>query len=230
MCTVTYLPFVDGFTITSNRDEYFARKTHPPQKFDNGLVYPKDALAGGTWIAAHTNGRVACLLNGAFEKHKHQPPYSKSRGLILLESFAFDDAENFAQNIDLTGVEPFTLILADANKLIEFRWDETQKHIAQKDKNQPHLWASATLYGPLAQQNRQAWFAKWLQEHATAAEKNILAFHTSQHGHDIENDVVMERPNGVKTVSVSKVQVAKNNSLFTYVDLLTQRETIVKLI
>ena len=54
MCTVTYLPLEnDGFILTSNRDESPMRKTIPPKKYlENGveLAYPKDQLAGGTWI------------------------------------------------------------------------------------------------------------------------------------------------------------------------------------
>ncbi|MBK9018424.1 MAG: NRDE family protein [Saprospiraceae bacterium] len=38
------------------------------------LIFPRDTAAGGTWIAASDTNRVACLLNGAFVKHKHQPP------------------------------------------------------------------------------------------------------------------------------------------------------------
>lgn len=220
MCTVTYVPLQRGFIITSNRDEHFARQTHPPQKFNHGLIYPKDALAGGTWIAAHENGRVACLLNGAYVKHKHQPPYKKSRGIILLESFSYHDAEEFIQTINLDGVEPFTLILADVNKLLELRWDETQKHITTKSKTQPHLWASATLYQGEAQTIRQQWFAQWLEKFKGNENRNILQFHRGRHGNDIENDILMQRPNGVKTVSVSQVIIQKKSSKFTYVDLM----------
>ena len=49
------------------------------------IIFPKDAKAGGTWFAAADTGVIAVLLNGAFKKHIAQPPYRKSRGLILLE-------------------------------------------------------------------------------------------------------------------------------------------------
>ena len=73
MCTVTYLPLEnEGFILTSNRDESHIRKTIPPKKYvENGveLAYPKEQLAGGTWIGASTKNRLVCLLNGAFKKH-----------------------------------------------------------------------------------------------------------------------------------------------------------------
>ena len=87
MCTVTYLPLEnDGFILTSNRDESPMRKTIPPKKYlENGveLAYPKDQLAGGTWIGASTKNRLVCLLNGAFKKHERNSYYKMSRGLVV---------------------------------------------------------------------------------------------------------------------------------------------------
>jgi hypothetical protein len=31
------------------------------------ITYPKDADAGGTWIAKHENGNAVVLLNGGFK-------------------------------------------------------------------------------------------------------------------------------------------------------------------
>ncbi len=71
MCTVTYLPLGNNnFILTSNRDETPLRKTIPPKEYDeNGveLTYPKDELAGGTWIGLSDKNRLVCLLNGGFK-------------------------------------------------------------------------------------------------------------------------------------------------------------------
>ena len=68
MCTVTYLPLENNqFILTSNRDESPMRRTIPPTKYDTqgvALVYPKDELAGGTWIGIREKNRLVCLLNG----------------------------------------------------------------------------------------------------------------------------------------------------------------------
>ena len=89
MCTVTFIPVRDEFFITSNRDEKLGRKTAvtPVAYKQDGhyLIYPKDADAGGTWIALKENGDAVVLLNGAFLPHVPLPPYRKSRGLILLD-------------------------------------------------------------------------------------------------------------------------------------------------
>ncbi len=117
MCTVTFLPLGNNdFILTSNRDESPLRDTLAPQKYQgvfSALYYPKDAVAGGTWIATSENKRMVCLLNGAFLKHKHQPPYRKSRGKISLEVLEFDDLEKDMEAYDLTKVEPFTLTIVD---------------------------------------------------------------------------------------------------------------------
>ncbi|MBK6665833.1 MAG: NRDE family protein [Saprospiraceae bacterium] len=71
MCTVSYMPTKSGFILTSSRDESKVRKALPPATYHlhgQDLVFPKDILAGGTWIAASERGQVACLLNGAFDK------------------------------------------------------------------------------------------------------------------------------------------------------------------
>ena len=66
MCTVTFVRTEKGFILTSNRDEKSARKTIKPKVYKHGeksLVYPKDELAGGTWVSTNANNRIACLLS-----------------------------------------------------------------------------------------------------------------------------------------------------------------------
>ena len=85
MCTVTFLPLQNNnFILTSNRDEQRIRETIPPKKYkENGvdLFFPKDKIAGGTWIGTSSNKRLVCVLNGAFKKHKRKDYYKKSRQL-----------------------------------------------------------------------------------------------------------------------------------------------------
>jgi uncharacterized protein with NRDE domain len=71
MCTVTITPLKgqNSFVLTSNRDESPARETLPPKLYDiEGLkmAFPKDVLAGGTWLGISESKRVICLLNGEF--------------------------------------------------------------------------------------------------------------------------------------------------------------------
>lgn len=81
MCTVTYLP-LNGpahFILTNNRDE--APHRHASVLFYNGdtqFAYPREPIAGGTWLVLSAQRRLVCLLNGADFAHKRQTPYAKA--------------------------------------------------------------------------------------------------------------------------------------------------------
>ena len=62
MCTLTFIPIEnDGFILTSNRDEAPGRNTIEPKRYQEGgteLLFPKDELAGGTWIGVSDKKRL----------------------------------------------------------------------------------------------------------------------------------------------------------------------------
>jgi len=232
MCTVSYIPIkVEQFILTSNRDERIARPTLSPvaEIIGNTTVFfPKDQQAGGTWIAAGDNGRICCLLNGAFKKHKRKVSYAKSRGKILLEAFEHENIRDFLLHSALDEVEPFTLIVSDIkpeHKLREFRWDAEQKHTRELDVVKPHIWSSATLYSKKIRKQRENWFGSWLKSQTHFDRENIMDFHSFPHGNDPENDVVMERTNGLKTVSITQVEVYPDSFNMHYHDLLKDQKT-----
>ena len=133
MCTVTFIPNRSGFTLTHNRDEAPSRSSvsiaQDDHKQDDLIVFPRDSKAGGTWFATSESGKTVCLLNGAFLKHHHNPPYKRSRGLMVLDFFDYHDPNRFFHEYELDGMEPFTLIFARPGVLTELRWDEHQRHI-----------------------------------------------------------------------------------------------------
>ena len=129
MCTVTFIPVKqDEYIFTHNRDEKLTRKPSllPKERLfgKKKLIYPVDLDKKGTWFCCDKSNKVACILNGAFEKHKSNPPYKKSRGLIVLESFLNNSFESWIENVNLKNIEPFTLILFEKDRLTELRWDE----------------------------------------------------------------------------------------------------------
>lgn len=229
MCTVTYLPLEDeGFIITSNRDEAPGRPTLPPEVYDiNGqqLLFPKDAFFGGTWICCNGEGRVACLLNGAFTLHVRKLPYRKSRGQVVLESFQFEDLNMMVVDYDFDNIEPFTLVHRTKTLLEEIRWDGDEVHYAQLDINQPHLWASATLYTQEYIKRRHEWFNVWLQNHDTYRAEEILDFHITGGEGDVYNDIVMNRDDRVRTVSITSIVHKAATTDMAYRDLLHETET-----
>jgi hypothetical protein len=233
MCTVTYLPTHEGqYILTSNRDEWPGRPTSTPIRHEgpNGqtLLYPTDGMAGGSWIAISSNGATACLLNGAFVRHTRKPPYRRSRGLVLVDAFAYESFGEFAADYDFNGIEPFTLLFLHKNEVNELRWDGTQTYYTLPDPAKPHIWASATLYTPEYIAKRKQWFDEWLQTHPTYEPKAIMQFHHTGGEGDKYNDIVMNREGLVQTVSITCVVHTPQGAEMIYEDLLSGEKVIVR--
>jgi len=209
MCTVTYLPNGENtYLFTSNRDEYTGRsatKLILEKRFGKRLLYPQDALAKGTWIAISDSDQLVCILNGAYVKHAHTPPYRLSRGIMALDFFEYKDAADFFQHYDFTGIEPFTMVINDRGKLYDFRWDERKKYIDRKDSRVAHIWASCTLYSPEWQSKRVEWFSKWKSENPEPTRSSVLDFHTNAGEGDLEYDLVMNIGDKVRTTSITSI-------------------------
>ena len=127
MCTVSFIPVGGKVIITSNRDEKLWRlpallpKQYPSAS--GGMIFPRDGDSGGSWVTLCSNGNAGVLLNGAFTKHERKESYAKSRGIIFLEVMGNNNPLTHFSGISLKGIEPFTLILWQENKLYECRWD-----------------------------------------------------------------------------------------------------------
>ena len=223
MCTVTYLPTHAGFILTSNRDEALARKQaenpHMEKIEGKKILFPRDGEAHGTWIATTENNRTVCLLNGAFIRHHHAPPYRMSRGLVVLDFFKTESAHNFHQNYNLQGIEPFTMVIVENHELFEFRWNGTEKFFKPLDAQKPHIYCSATLYTPEVIAMRQRWFAKWLIAHPEYCVEDILTFHLFAGEGDEQTQVRMSIYGIVQTVSITSITSFKGEQTMYYSDL-----------
>ena len=229
MCTLTYLPKKDnGYLLTSNRDENINRKSAlEPMVYNHGnisLLYPKDAKAGGTWLATSTNGFSICLLNGAFVKHFSEPPYKRSRGLVVLDFFEFNNVALFAKLYNFNGIEPFTLVVFSAQKSIhELRWDGTTLHQKTLDGNLPHIWSSATLYDMDIALKREKVFRTFIQNHASISVNDMLNFHHFSDANDLDQSIKLKQNlNGVQTISVSCIESSDIEFVMHHEDLLTR--------
>lgn len=224
MCTVTFLPNSSGFILTHNRDEAPSRS---PQHISrekasaDTLLFPRDTKAGGAWIAAAKSGKTACLLNGAFIKHQHNPPYRRSRGLMLLDFFEWEQAHVFFRQYDLDGIEPFTFLLFEKEAITELRWDGAQRHLKNLPPDRPHFWCSATLYPPEMQLRREQVFRSWLSLRPPIPNpQSLITLHLTGSIGDPENDFVMNRGGRVRTVSITQVVFQKEFFQMRYFDLL----------
>lgn len=231
MCTVTFLPLGNNdFILTSNRDEQRLRETLPPKIYEEDgveILYPKDKVAGGTWIGASSKKRLVCVLNGGFIKHERKENYSKSRGLIAKELLKENSIQPYLKNLNLLGVEPFTMIVVDWNNnelnLVELVWDEHKKHIT-KHKNEPKIWSSSSLYTQEIKELRKNLFQQWLSENEFTSEA-ILQFH-HQKTADEEQSILMKRKY-VETVSITSVKKTENTLEMVYEDVVHSTKTAI---
>jgi hypothetical protein len=222
MCTVTFVPVNDRYFITSNRDEKMMRKPAiPPQCYpikNTILLYPKDADAGGAWIAMNDKGNAAVLLNGAFIKHVSIHPYQRSRGLVLLDIISAALPIKYFFRLDLAAVEPFTLIILEQDSLYECRWDGSSKYGRQLPKHRSHIWSSVTLYTDEIIRKREQWFARWLNNHLHPTLEDIRRFHQFGGEGDPANDLLMNRDKQMLTVSITGMEIWKDRGRLVYTD------------
>jgi len=216
MCTVTIIPRgKNDFILTSNRDEAPNRATLVPNIYmvnDIKMMFPKDELAGGTWIGVSEKSRLICLLNGGYTCHEKKANYRMSRGVVVNHLLASEDLVSSIENYNLINVEPFTLVIADWNsslKFFELVWDGTEKHFSVLPL-EPKIWSSSTLYNDKMKKERLDWFNDFKVESELDSE-TLLNFHkTAGHGNQ-DYGVIMDR-HYVKTTSITQVE-KKGNSV-----------------
>lgn len=227
MCTVTFVPVQDKYFITSNRDEKNVRKpalAPAVYEFESGkILFPKDGDMGGSWIAAHENGNIAVLLNGAFEKHTPRPPYRLSRGKIFLHVIASEQPTTRFDSVNLDRIEPFTLILLEKGDLYECRWDGTRKYCKTLKSYKTYIWSSATLYDDYIIRKRETWFRSFLTENPNPTQQEVLSFHHFTGDGNKDYDLRMKRGELYSTVSITSISLSADRVNMKYHDLKEER-------
>ncbi|WP_103864282.1 NRDE family protein [Aquimarina sp. I32.4] len=212
MCTVTLIPIQENnFILTSNRDEAINRKTLLPEFYQvnkTRMLFPKDAVAGGTWIGLSDKNTMICLLNGGFENHKRLSSYRKSRGVVVKDLLESDHLEKTISEYSYRGIEPFTIVAANWKSdllFFELVWDGKQKHFRRLEKD-TYIWSSSTLYTKEMKATRREWFNSYEKQH-TLTSDSLLDFHKNAGVGDKNIDLQIDR-GGLKTRSVT--QIVKN--------------------
>lgn len=164
MCIVSIFSKKNGdFILTHNRDESHLRPTSKEvstQKIHQQIyTSPNDLVSGGTWIF-HSEKYVACILNGEYVKHSHQPPYRKSRGLVLLDILKHSDFDTFFIEENFDKIEPFTMIVVDRSSLKKniLVWDGKEKHLENVSDLNLIVRSSSPLYNTSEKSAHQAKF------------------------------------------------------------------------
>ncbi len=241
MCTVSYIPPGDShdFILTSNRDERVHRNTLTPQVYTIGqvqLCFPKDEVAGGSWIAAGNYGRLACLLNGALLPHVKQAFHTESRGKVLVDLVASkQDPMLFFSQRDLSRTEPFTVVTIDLKDgsisgFTEFIWDGSKKQVKYLNPAIPHFWSSVTLYSDSDRKLRGKWFNRFLRDQGMSlSPEQVLSFHSGRHTPDERVNLIMQGDRGLKTVSITQVKPGDGAFTMKYLDLTKDETHILRI-
>jgi uncharacterized protein with NRDE domain len=104
--------------LAANRDEFYERPTQDadwwPDKPD--ILGGRDLQAGGSWLAAHRNGRFATVTN--FGEARRPEPRQFSRGLLITGFLEGQlGATDYLDTIDGEAYAGFNLIVGDANEV-----------------------------------------------------------------------------------------------------------------
>jgi|SRR5690554_2160026 len=229
MCTLTFFPFgKDKFVLTTNRDEQPERETIPPMEYNHDgtkLTYPKDQKAGGTWVGANSNGRIASLMNGGKIPHIRKGSYRLSRGVVMIELLKTKEVMMFLKSFDFTGIEPFTIVLinpqnesdTDKFKAYELIWDDKKLHIIELPWK-THIWSSTPLYPREIHQKRVEWLHTFIEKTPNISPDAIWDFHHIAGSGDKANDFVIDR-GFIHTKSITQF-VNDGTIKFRYEDLL----------
>lgn len=183
------------------------------------MLFPKDAVAGGTWIGVSEKSRMICLLNGGFEIHVRKESYRMSRGIIVKELLKAADLSEAIDTFNYEGIEPFTIVAIDWSgdlKATELVWDGGKAHITVLD-NEPKIWSSSTLYDATMKEKRRTWFAAF-KETTDWSRESLFDFHTKAGEGDAHVDLQINR-GLLKTVSVTQVEKIDDTCVMTYNDL-----------
>lgn len=228
MCTVTYIPDGKGnFVFTSSRDESPLRKTLVPKKYEEKgvfLLYPKDVVAGGSWILLSEKERLVCLMNGMDSNPSSS--YAKSRGVLVKDLATSQDVCEDLNHIDFSDFAPFTCIVLDwslASFGLEIVWDGSVLQ-QQELGTTPRIWSSTSLYSKAVRKERELWFQTWLSEQYMATEISVLSFHDNITKGNSATAIRMKRSK-VETVSITCIEKQTAGVSMEYFDLLTSEQT-----
>ena len=224
MCTVTLVPtsMNKGFVLTSNRDEASNRTTQEPDFHfykNKKALFPKDEIAGGSWIGISECNRAVNLLNGGFIPHKKEKSYKMSRGILVKEFLVADDLQAFIQEADFGGIEPFTAIIVEFEtelRFFELVWDSQNKYFKNIELK-PHIWSSSPLYSAEVKAERESWFSEF-QKNNDVTPDLLWKFHHTAGKDDLINGLIVDRE-FLKTKSITQIKVQPESIQMQYHDL-----------
>ena len=188
------------------------------------MLFPKDQVAGGTWIAVSEKDQMICLLNGGYQDHTKLKNYRHSRGVVVTDILSEKSLFEAMTNYNCENLEPFTLVGVDwSNDLAfyELVWDGKTKHLQKLDTSKSHIWSSSTLYTDEMKQMRRDWFADY-QAKNEMTKNSIIKFHKEGGVGNDFYDLQIKRGN-LQTRSITQVSIEDDATVMKYEDLIINK-------
>lgn len=119
-------------------------------------------------------------------------------------------------------MEPFTLLIFENEKqatITEVKWCSNSVFINKYEGKEPLIWSSATLYNQAAIEKRASWFLEHINSISYEnTPEEILEFHENGRG-GTNDSINLNRKNGIKTVSITQIEVNKDTKRISYIDM-----------
>lgn len=217
MCTIAWLPRLDGFTLWHSRDEQRARSSGLPPRVERGRgigwIAPADTEAGGTWIGVNTAGVATAIANLFVGTPPVVPAIKVSRGLLVRSLLGRASTSLVASTLfgmNLQSYEPFTVVSLETGRPpLILRWD--RQALKKVEPLSPVLLVtSAGGHRPI-EAARQELFRR-LEKGGAISVDSIERLYRAPAS---PGSVGVDRPD-VSTVSLSRIEVSADQVAMTY--------------
>ena len=223
MCTLTFVPTVDGYRAGMNRDELLTRPTAlPPEIHEReGMkaVYPREP-SGGTWIACNSSENLLALLNWNEIATASLGEERRTRGLVIPHLILEENSSSTdfgLKRLSLGGVFPFRLVgvFQKERKLAEWRWDGTTIQQLGWAWARKH-WFSSSLSDTSATENRGRVCEASSLDPAVGSTSWLRTLHCSHEPEPGPYSVCVHRKDAA-TVSYTEVECDRSSISMRYV-------------
>jgi hypothetical protein len=224
MCTVSWIRQAGGYRLFCNRDEKHTRRVALPpavrERRGVRVIAPLDGAYGGTWIGVNQFGLSLCLLNRYQDEAipSIEAESYLSRGLLLVELIdcrTRSQTQSRIEQIDLTHVRPFTLLILEPDQSSLLTHWTGQERLSETDGESamPLISSSHDLTSVSLTRRRQ--FNNLLMESGKVDDNLLDKFHSSHFPTASAYSTCMHRDDA-RTVSFSKVNVSRDGIEFFY--------------
>lgn len=222
MCTLTFIPTVDGYLAGMNRDELLTRPAALPPEIRERetikLVYPREP-SGGTWIACNSHGNLLALLNWNEIATASLGEKRRTRGLVIPSLILEENSSSTdfgLRRLTLDGVFPFRLIgvFQRERKLIGWCWDGSGIRRLAWPWSRKH-WFSSSLSDTCAAAERGRVCEVAALDLAGACQSWLRSLHRSHHPKPGPYTICVHRRDA-STVSYTEVKCDRSSISMRY--------------